>query len=139
MGQREEAVVESFLSHFRDGWPPDLDAPLALLASDVTYQVVVPITPPIIGRAAVREEWETMMARVSTQQHRLLAIGSGGQYVFTERVDRSQLGDTWADIPLCAVFEVNADGLITAWREYLDSGAVMAQHGISFDDLNLSG
>jgi len=135
MGAREEAVVAEFLSHFKHDWPTDLDAPLKLVADDVTYQVVVPLTAVLHGRDAVKDEWQTMMERVSSQKHDLIAIGSGGRFVFTERVDHSQMNDHWADIPLTAVFEVNEVGLITAWREYLDAGSVAAQHGMTLDQL----
>ncbi|MCW2528728.1 MAG: hypothetical protein JWM76_3588 [Pseudonocardiales bacterium] len=138
MGAREEAVVNEFIGFFRDDWPADLDAPLKLVTDDVAYQVVVPLTAVLRGRAAVKAEWETMMERVSSQKHDMLAVGSNGRHVFTERVDHSLMNGHWADIPLVAVFEVNDDGLISAWREYLDAGSVAAQHGMSLDELRAS-
>jgi limonene-1,2-epoxide hydrolase len=138
MTTEQEAVVLEFIGHFRDDWPADLEAPLALLAEDVVYQVIVPVTEPIRGRAAVKAEWEQMMQRVSSQKHDMLAVGSGGRFVFTERVDHALMRGNWADIPLVAVFEVGDDGTITSWREYLDAGSVAAQHGMSLDDLRAS-
>ena len=66
------------------------------------------------------------------------AVGSGGRFVFTERVDQSLMKGNWTDIPLVAVFEVGDDGKIVAWREYLDAGSVAAQHGMSLDELRTS-
>src|SRR3546814_11172978 len=57
-------------------------------------------------------------------------VGSGGGFVFTERVDYTKPGDTWIPIPLVAVFEVNERGKIFAWREYLDGGNVARKNGI---------
>src|SRR3546814_4197340 len=54
-------------------------------------------------------------------------VGSGGGFVFTERVDYTKPGDTWIPIPLVAVFEVNERGKIFAWREYLDGVTVRAR------------
>ena len=138
MGAREEQVVLQFLEFFKVDWPDDLDDPLKLMTEDARYQVVVPLTAVLHGRAAVKAEWETMMERVSSQKHDLLAIGSSGRFVFTERVDHSLMNGHWADIPLVAVFEVNEDALIVAWREYLDAGSVAAQHGMSLAELKAS-
>ena len=46
---------------------------------------------------------------------------------------------TWSfDGPLVAVFEVNADGMIYAWREYLDGASVARQMGMSLADIEAS-
>lgn len=138
MGVREEAVVLQFLEYFKNDWPADLEAPLALMTDDIVYQVVVPLTAVLQGREAVRAKWQSMMLRVASQKHDLLAIGSGGRHVFTERVDHSLMHEHWADVPLVAVFEVTGDGLISSWREYLDAGSVAAQHGMTLDALRAS-
>src|SRR3546814_987840 len=64
------------------------------------------------------------------QRHEMKGVGSGGGFVFTERVDYTKPGDTWIPIPLVAVFEVNERGKIFAWREYLDGGNVARKIGI---------
>ncbi len=135
MGAEQEAVVLEFIGHFRDGWPDDLEAPLALLADDAYYQVIVPVTKPVRGRAAIKKAWQQMKGEMTSQRHDMIAVGSGGRFVFTERVDHSLMGDKWDDVPLVAVFEVGDEGKIVAWREYLDASHVAGQHGMSVDEL----
>jgi limonene-1,2-epoxide hydrolase len=138
VGAEQEAVVRRFIDAFRDSWPEDLDEPLSLLADDVTYQVIVPITEPIRGREAIKAEWEQMMTRVPKQRHEMKNVGSNDRVVFTERVDYAEMNGHWASIPLVAVFELNNEGKIKSWREYLDSGNVARQHGMSVDELKAS-
>jgi limonene-1,2-epoxide hydrolase len=129
MGTRQEEVVLEFIGHFRDGWPDDLDAPLALLADEAYYQVIVPVTKPIRGRALIKKAWQRMQSQMESQRHDMVAVGSGGRFVFTERVDHSLMNGRWDDVPLVAVFELDDDDKIVAWREYLDSANVASQHG----------
>jgi limonene-1,2-epoxide hydrolase len=138
MGAEQEAVVHEFIGAFRDSWPDSFDGPLSLLADDATYQVIVPLTEPIQGRDAIKAEWEQMMERVSQQRHDMKAVASNDTTVFTERVDYSEMNGHWASIPLVAVFELNSDGKIAAWREYLDASNVAAQHGMTLDELRAS-
>src|SRR3546814_14759430 len=72
------------------------------------------------GKAAIKAKWEKIKAEYGDQRHEMKGVGSGGGFVFTERVDYTKPGDTWIPIPLVAVFEVNERGKIFAWREYLD-------------------
>src|SRR3546814_1850016 len=70
------------------------------------------------GKAAIKAKWEKIKAEYGDQRHEMKGVGSGGGFVFTERVDYTKPGDTWIPIPLVAVFEVNERGKIFAWREY---------------------
>jgi limonene-1,2-epoxide hydrolase len=135
MGQREEKIVTDFIGQFRDTWPPDLEVALRALSDDAYYQIVVPTIAPIRGRANVLAELRLMKEKVGDQRHEMKTIGSGGNSVFTERVDYSQRNGKWSHIPLVAVFEVNAAGKITAWREYLDLVHIAGEHGITVDTL----
>src|SRR3546814_892571 len=72
------------------------------------------------------------------RSHEMKGVGSGGGFVFTERVDYTKPGDTWIPIPLVAVFEVNERGKIFAWREYLDGGNVARKIGIEVSQLEES-
>jgi limonene-1,2-epoxide hydrolase len=135
MGAEQEAVVLEFIGHFRDAWPDDLDAPLALMADDAYYQVIVPVTEPIRGRRAIKKAWQQMQRQMQSQRHEILAVASNDRFVFTERVDHSLMDGKWDDVPLVAVFEVGDDNKIVAWREYLDSANVAAQHGMSVDQM----
>jgi limonene-1,2-epoxide hydrolase len=131
MGAREEKIVTDFIGQFRDSWPEDLEATLQVLAEDAYYQIVVPTIAPIRGRDHILAELNMMKAKIGPQRHEMKTIGSGGSSVFTERVDHSQRNGKWSQIPLVAVFEVNAAGKISAWREYLDLVHISSEHGIT--------
>jgi limonene-1,2-epoxide hydrolase len=135
MGQREEKIVTDFIGQFRDSWPPDLEVTLSALSDDAYYQIVVPTIAPIRGRTNVLAELRLMKEKVGDQKHEMKTVGSGGHCVFTERVDYSQRNGKWSKIPLVAVFEVNAAGKISAWREYLDLVHISGEHGITVDAL----
>jgi limonene-1,2-epoxide hydrolase len=130
-----ENIVLGFIAQFENGWPPDIDAAMAPLAEDASYQMVVPTFEPVRGRAAIVEAIENMTKKVDDQKHDMLNVATAGNVVFTERCDYSLRGGNWVPIPLVAVFEVNGEGKISAWREYLDVYNNMKQHGHSFEEM----
>jgi limonene-1,2-epoxide hydrolase len=56
-----------------------------------------------------------------------LRVASSGGVVFTERVDHFNSNGKTVEHYLVAVFEVNVDGKIAAWREYFDPDDVNRQ------------
>ncbi len=130
-----EQTVRRFIDAFRITWPADFDTALAPLAEDAIYQIVVPTIAPIQGRAAIRSELLRMKAKVADQKHVMKNVAASGNVVFTERVDSSLRNGHWVDIPLVAVFELNARGEIATWREFLDLANVARNHGMTVDAL----
>lgn len=45
---------------------------------------------------------------------------ASGNTVLNERVDSLEFAGRKIVLPVCGVFELNADGKITAWRDYFD-------------------
>ncbi len=136
MSAREEKIVLDFIGQFRESWPADLDKTMEALADDCYYQVVVPTIAAVHGRANVLAEIRLMQARgCEDQKHDMISVGSGGNKVFTERVDHSKRNGQWTKVPLVAVWEVNAEGKISAWREYLDLVNVAQGHGMDAGEL----
>lgn len=105
----------------------DVDAALALLAEQVSYENM-PITP-IVGRAAVGEALGNFLGPADEVDWQILRQHADGDVVFNERLDRFKIGTGWLELPVAGVFEVNADGLITLWRDYFDLGSYMRQLG----------
>jgi limonene-1,2-epoxide hydrolase len=104
-------VVSSFIRAIEQ---KDLDAAMALLAEDVSYENVP--MQPIPGRETTREvEWRVL------RQHEV------GNVVWNERVDRFVVNGTWVELPVAGVFEVNHAGLISLWRDYFDLGTYQSQ------------
>jgi limonene-1,2-epoxide hydrolase len=135
MGKREEAVALEFIGYFRDTWPENFDAPLALVTDDAYYQGVVPVTAPVRGKQAIKDKWQGIRDKYGDQKHTMIGYGSTGKFVFTERVDESYTDGKWVQIPLVAVFEVNEAGKIYAWREYLDLGRVAKLSDMTYDEI----
>ena len=135
MGSRQEDVALAFIGFFRDTWPEDLDAPLRLVTEDCYYQGIVPTTEPIRGKAAIKAKWQGIKAAYGDQRHDMRGVASNETLVFTERTDYSFTGGKWVSIPLVAVFEINGDNKIFAWREYLDAGSVARQIGMDAEAL----
>jgi limonene-1,2-epoxide hydrolase len=132
---KQETIVLDFIDAYRVSWPPDLAAALQPLAEDAYYQIVVPTIPPVRGRDRILAEHQLMKEKVLDQKHEMKAWGSHGNTVFTERVDYSLRNGKWTPVPLVAVFDLNDDGEIIAWREYLDLVNTARSHGIKVEDL----
>jgi limonene-1,2-epoxide hydrolase len=131
---KQEQIVLDFIGAYRESWPADLAAALEPLAEDAYYQIVVPTIPPVRGRARILAEHQLMKQKVVDQKHEMKAFGSRGNTVFTERVDYSLRNGKWTPVPLVAVFDLNDDGKIIAWREYLDLANTVRSHGVDLDE-----
>ena len=59
----------------------------------------------------------------------ILTIGSVGPIVFTERLDSMILRGKPITSHIAGVYEVDAEGKIAAWRDYLDSRELAVQLG----------
>lgn len=131
----QEKIVFDFISAYRDSWPPDLAAALDPLTDDAYYQIVVPTSEPIRGREAILKCHQRMKDHIGDQRHTMKNVVSYKNTVVTERVDQSFEHGHWVSIPLCAVFELNDDGKIFAWREYLDLAHVAKQNDSTAETL----
>jgi limonene-1,2-epoxide hydrolase len=78
--------------------------------------------PPACGKPAAMALLAPFLAAEAIDW-RILAIAADGPVVFTERLDRFRFaGQDWTAVRAAGVFEVGADGRITAWRDYFDLG-----------------
>ncbi|WP_223768311.1 nuclear transport factor 2 family protein [Streptomyces huiliensis] len=130
------AEYEEVVARFFAAWD-GLDAArlAAFFAEDGTYHSM-PL-PPVVGRDRIRAYFTDFLARFSaaefTVHHQASAAVSGsasggasggGGVVFNERTDAMTLrsGEV-VRVRVTGVFEIR-DGLIVAWRDYFDLGAV---------------
>ena len=137
MSEKSHAHVLAFLDAFHVGGTPDFGALAGYFAEDGSYQPLVPATDRIIGRTAIAAALEKQYQTYHECRCEIHASAATGRFVFTERTDHVTLhaGDRKVGSRVCAVFEMNDDGLIAGWREYWDTGDVMQQMGISAEDL----
>ena len=128
MAVEEEATVRAFLGHFEcDEWDSArVERAVSRMASDARYQIFA-WDDPIVGHDAIRAELLRQAPLLRDVRIEILTIGSVGQIVFTERRDSMILRGKPVTSHIAGVFEVDADGKIAAWREYLDSRELAVQ------------
>ena len=80
-----------------------------------------------VGREAMAATLEMFLASANEVDWVIVRQHEVGNVVFNERIDRFQIGDGWLELPLAGVFEVDADGLITLWRDYFDLASYQRQ------------
>jgi len=81
----------------------------------------------VSGREAIFEHFKGQLAIITDCDFEITAVASDGGTVFTERVDRMKISGAPVELPVAGVFEVDDAGKFTAWRDYFDLNAVMAQ------------
>lgn len=136
MSDSNKAVVKKFLDSFNgNGWP-DLDELVSLFSDDAVCYVVYPSTPPVTGKKALREELERQAKDSENPRCDIRVIASEGRYVLVEREDTFITMGKPLAVNICSTFEVNDEGLICAWREYLDSADPAKKLGLNAAELD---
>ncbi len=140
MSAVNEANVLAYLKTFHEGNPPDFVALKRYLAADAVYWPLVPSSLQIKGADAICAGIERQFGMYRDCICEVHAIGSGGNHVFTERTDHVVLHHDGRTVSarICAVFEIDGDGLIASWREYWDSEEVVRQMGVARADMEAS-
>jgi len=104
----------------------DLDGACELVAPDVEYdnvpmgkqfgpEGIKALLGPMIGSGIDEVDWVI---------HREAATGN---VVINERTDRFRVGERWIELPVAGVFELDAAGRITLWRDYFDMATLNEQ------------
>jgi len=138
MGQKQEAIVREFLSAWGDGERvPDVEKIASMFAPDGHWELYVPGGPVIRGREAISAEIHRQLGYVSFPHCGTVHMLSTDRMVATERVDHFIRNGKRVRHALMAMFELDGDGLITAWREYFDTWDLSRQTGA--DPARLSG
>ena len=116
-------VVAAFIQAFE---AMDFEAALSFIAPECEY-TNVPMGSAK-GPEGVRSVLEPFFAPIDENDFVIHRKAVEGKVVFYERLDRHRLGDSWRELPVIGVFEVE-DGLITFWREYFDLATALKIHG----------
>ncbi len=98
----------------------DVDELLGYFSEDAVYHNMP--MPPIQGKPAIRAILQQIIAPAAWIEWEMLNIAEAGGVVFTERVDRFQMGERKVELPVAGVFEIEG-GKIRAWRDYFDMAA----------------
>lgn len=118
-----QATVEAFIGHWN---ACDIDAMMALCADGIVYHNIP--MEPIHGTAAMRGMVEAFLADIASCDWQTHAIAANGNVVLTERTDAFNFKDgRRAAVRVMGTFEIDADGLIAAWRDYFDMGEMQRE------------
>ncbi|HUY21962.1 MAG TPA: limonene-1,2-epoxide hydrolase family protein [Acidimicrobiales bacterium] len=79
------------------------------------------------GHDEIRPVFELQTGFASDFSFEFRQLASVGDAAFTERVDRFAINDVLMEVPVAGIFEFDAAGLITAWRDYYDWGLLERQ------------
>ncbi|NHN38265.1 nuclear transport factor 2 family protein [Pseudomaricurvus alcaniphilus] len=134
MAQEQEDFIREFCDLWGDGTAetrPQVERILGMMADDAEWQLWVPGGPVFKGKAALREEIERQMSFASHNKLNIINIVSSDRIVMTERSDYAVVRGVPMPHSMVAVYELNEDGLISAWREYLDTADLAQKSGTS--------
>ena len=118
--------VDLVISFCRAWSNRNVDELLAYFSEDGVYHNMP--MPPIRGKAAIAAILKQILAPTSAADWEILNVAENGDVVFTERVDRFQMGEKKVELPVAGVFEVR-EGKIAAWRDYFDMPTWTRQTG----------
>jgi limonene-1,2-epoxide hydrolase len=138
VGAQQEDVVLRLLRLFHsEDIAGQLDEIAACLSAGATYQPVVPLAQLRQGRDAIVEELRGQAGRYKNCICDVQVVASTDSIVFTERTDTvTMLSDLkQVVVRVVGVFEVDARGQVSAWREYWDNAAVAQQIGIPVETM----
>ncbi len=98
----------------------DVDEILGYFSEDAVYHNMP--MPPMQGKPAIKTILQQIVSPTSWIEWETLNIAEAGSIVFTERVDRFEMGGKKVELPVAGVFEIEG-GKIKAWRDYFDMAA----------------
>jgi len=102
----------------------DLDGACELVSGDIEYDNV-PMGKNH-GPEGVNAFLSPMIDGFDTVEFIVHRETATGTTVMNERTDRFVAGDKQFDLPVMGVFELDADGKISLWRDYFDMAPVHA-------------
>ena len=120
------------LDFFRSFEGNDVEEAVKFVADDLEY-VNVPFgfeAGTVIGPDGMRAVLVPAFAGVLRNEFVVRTTAVSGDTVFVERLDRHQLPNGWAELPVTGVFAVR-DGKITHWRDYFDMNVFATQMSAS--------
>jgi len=140
MGVQEEHAVRALIAEWEvPKWDADqIERMLDRMTPDIRYHVYA-WERPRVGRDAVREELLRQVPLFSDIRSDVVAMASADGTVFAERRDSLLVAGKPLTQHVVSVFEVNADGKISAWRDYYDSVEFALKLGADVNKVSTAG
>src|ERR1700753_1673347 len=133
MGLAQEKYLEEFCAAWGDGTSekkPDVDKILSMMAEDAEWQLWMPGVPIIRGREALRNEIHRQMRFASNNKCNIVNVLSSDTMVMQERSDWAVMRGRPCPHQMVAIYELDENGLIKRWREYLDMADLDKKRGV---------
>ncbi len=109
------------ISAFCKAWSNrDVDEILGYFSEDAVYHNMP--MPPMQGKPAIKTILQQIISPTTWIEWETLNMAEAGNFVFTERVDRFEMGGKKVELTVAGVFEIE-NGKIKAWRDYFDMAA----------------
>ena len=118
-------VINAFLKVMETN---NIDRAVQFVSDDLVY-INVPFgfeAGTVHGPDGMRSVLEPAFANVIRNEFIIKTVSVDGDTVFLERLDRHQLPNGWAELPVVGVFKVE-NGKISEWRDYFDMSVFVAQ------------
>lgn len=134
MGLAQENFIREFCDAWGDGSDtsrPQVEKILSMMSEDAVWQLWVPGGPIIQGRDALRKEIHKQMSYATNNKCNIVHMISSDTIVMTERADDAIIHGKPCPHQMVAVYELDENGLIKAWREYLDTADLAKKTGIT--------
>lgn len=96
----------------------DVEELVGFFSDNAVYHNI-PIAP-VSGREAIAATLHQFLDPATDAEFEVLALATTGSTVLTERVDRFTVNGKKIELPVMGTFEVDAEGKISAWRDYFD-------------------
>ena len=98
---------------------------VGFFSADAVYHNI-PIAP-VKGREAIAATLRGFIDPSTQAEFELLSLAAEGSKVLTERIDRFTINGKKIALPVMGAFEIDAQGKISAWRDYFDLAQFTAQ------------
>lgn len=122
MADSAESIIRRFLGCFPRS---DVDELVGFFSDDAVY-----IDGPRgvhRGIDAIKSEFQSIVAMVPSTTVDIKNLATSGGTVLTERVDNFEVDGKPIGMEVMGVFDVDADGQITRWRDYYDLPTLVEQ------------
>lgn len=132
----EQAFIEAFCDAWGDGTAtsrPDVDCIIAMMAPDAEWRLWVPGGPLVQGRDALSAEINRQIAYSGHNKCNTVHAVSNTRVVIQERSDWAVLLGRPCPHQMIAIYELDEDGLIVRWREYINMADLDRKRGVKAD------
>jgi len=128
---QHESAIRNFIKEWEcpGSWDEaQIERMLKCMTLDARYHVFA-WHDPFHGHDEIRKELRRQAPLFSDTRIEILNVASTSHTVFVERVDWITKNGNRVGIHAVGVFELDADGKVATWRDYVDSREIAVKYG----------